>query len=282
MKCGSSKLQVAGCKFQVAWPRVTPYDRAMPDPVAFEVFGRPIYWYGVLVALGFLAAVLHWNAQARREGLPEGIGSDLGFIVMVGGILGARIAYLLANFAYYRAHPLEMIRIDQGGLIFYGGFLLAALGVVVMARVRRLPLWRLGDFAVTALPLGHAFGRVGCFLNGCCYGAPTDVPWSVHQAEALRHPVQLYETGFNLLLYAALNALLRRHGPPGLVVAAYLLGYGTWRFLIEFLRGDDRLAAAAGLDAAQLLSAALVAAGLLLGAALRVAARRRGPDAPAP
>ena len=265
---------------RIAWRVPTPYDRGMPDPVAFEILGRPIYWYGVLVALGFLAAVLHWNAQARREGMPEGIGSDLGFIVMVGGILGARIAYVLANFAHYRAHPIEIIRIDQGGLIFYGGFLLAVLGVVVLARRRRLPVWRLGDFAVTALPLGHAFGRVGCFLNGCCYGAPTEVPWAVHQADALRHPVQLYETGFNLALYGTLHLLLRRHGPPGLVVAAYLVGYGAWRFAIEFLRGDERLPVVAGLDAAQALSAVLILAGLLLAAVLR-AARGRSSNAAA-
>lgn len=246
----------------------------MPDPVAFEILGRPIYWYGVFVALGFLAAVIHWNALARREGWPEGIGSDLGFIVMVGGIVGARIAYLLANADYYRAHPAEIIRIDQGGLIFYGGFILASLGVVAMALKRKLALWRLGDFAVSALPLGHAFGRVGCFLNACCYGSPTGLPWGVQQADAHRHPVQLYETFFNLALYAALHVLLRRRLPPGMVVAAYLAGYGGWRFLAEFVRGDQRLAGAAGLDAAQVLSIVLVAAGLLIAAIARARARR--------
>jgi phosphatidylglycerol:prolipoprotein diacylglycerol transferase len=241
----------------------------MFDPVAFALFGRPIYWYGIFVALGFLAAVVHWNLLARRKGMPDGIGSDLGFIVMIGGIVGARIAYVLANFTYYRAHPLEIIRVDQGGLVFYGGFLLAAGVVIAMARLRRLALWPLADFAVSALPLGHAFGRTGCFLNGCCYGAPTELPWAVYQADALRHPVQLYETFVNLALYTALHLMLRRPLQPGRVLQVYLLGYGAWRFAVEFLRGDARLAAAGGLDAAQLVSLVLIASGLALQLVLR-------------
>ena len=246
----------------------------MIDPIAFTVLGRPIYWYGILVALGFMAAVLHWNALARREKLPEGLGSDLGLIVILGGVLGARLAYVLANFSHYRAHPLEILRIDQGGLIFYGGFVLATLFVIIFARVRQLPLLRLGDFTVSALPLGHAFGRTGCFINGCCYGAPTTVPWATYSADAMRHPVQLYEVGFNLLLYFFLHLMLRRHTRPGLVAAAYMIGYGCWRFAIEFLRGDERLRVP-GLDVAQLVSLGLIAIGL--GMALLLRRRAPGP-----
>jgi phosphatidylglycerol:prolipoprotein diacylglycerol transferase len=161
-----------------------------------------------------------------------------------------------------------MLRIDQGGLIFYGGFILATLAVIVFARVRGLPLLRVGDFTVSALPLGHAMGRIGCFLNGCCYGAPTDVPWATYVADAMRHPVQLYEASFNFILYAVLHLLLRT-ARTGQVVAVYLMSYGTWRFLIEFLRGDDRLRTG-GLDAAQLISLGLI----LIGAGLALGLRR--------
>lgn len=239
----------------------------MIDPVAFTVLGRPIYWYGILVALGFIAAVIHWNALARREKMPDGLGSDLGLVVILGGIVGARLAYIIANFAHYRAHPSEILRIDQGGLIFYGGFIVAALSVIVLARVRRLPLLRLGDFTISALPLGHAFGRTGCFLNGCCYGAPTDLPWATFSAGALRHPVQLYEVLFNVLLYLTLHATLRK-SRPGLTVAVYLMAYGAWRFGIEFLRGDDRLRVP-GLDMAQVISLGLIMIGLGLALGLR-------------
>lgn len=240
----------------------------MIDPVAFELLGRPVYWYGICVALGFLAAVLHWNRLARREHFPEGIGSDLGLIVIIGGVVGARLAYVLANLAHYQENPWEIIRIDQGGLIFYGGFIMATLTVAAFGWRRKLPLLHLGDFTVSALPLGHAFGRLGCFLNGCCYGAPSDVPWACYAAEAHRHPVQLYEVAFNLALYGVLYRLLPRK-KPGTVGAIYLLAYGAWRFLIEFLRGDQRLRVAA-LDGAQIVSLALI----LFGAALLVFLRR--------
>ncbi len=241
----------------------------MIDPVAFVVLGRPIYWYGILVALGFMAALMHWNALARRLGLPVGIGSDLAFLVMIGGILGARAMYVAANWGYFSAHPAEIIRIDQGGLIFYGGFLAAAAGVIVMARVRKIPVWTLGDFTVSALPLGHALGRIGCLLNGCCYGAPCDLPWAVRTAGEWRHPVQGYEALFNLVLYFLLRFMLLNRVRPGLTVATYLIGYGLWRFAIEFLRGDARMEGWAGLNAAQTLSLALVAVGFVLALCLR-------------
>jgi phosphatidylglycerol:prolipoprotein diacylglycerol transferase len=248
----------------------------MIDPVAFEVLGRPIYWYGVFVALGFLAALVHWNATSPRLGFPPGIGSDLAFIVMIGGILGARALYVVSNFGYFAEHPGEIFRIDQGGLIYYGGFLAATAGVIGLAWKRRIPVWQLGDFAVSALPLGHAFGRFGCLLNGCCYGAPCDLPWAVETAGAHRHPVQGYETLFNLALYVGLRALLNRRLRPGWVVATYLLAYGAWRFSIEFLRGDARMEGWAGLNAAQTLSLALVAVGL--GLALWLRTRRPHVD----
>lgn len=241
----------------------------MIDPVAFEVLGRPIYWYGIFVALGFLAGVLHWNMMARREGLPAGVGSDLGFIVMIGGIVGARMAYVAANWAHYSAHPVEIVRVDQGGLIYYGGFLMAVLCVIGMARLRHLPVWRLGDFTISALPLGHALGRLGCFLNGCCYGAPSDAACALFNAGARRLPVQLFEMAFNLALYGLFHLMLRRRVRPGSLVATYLVGYGLWRFFIEFLRGDERRPGLASLDAAQVLSVILVGAGLLLWPLLR-------------
>ncbi len=240
------------------------YHGRVIDPVAFVIFGRPIYWYGIMVALGFLAALVHWNGLSRRMGMPAGIGSDLAFLVMICGILGARAMYVASNWAHFSGHPAEIIRIDQGGLIFYGGFLAATAGVIVMARVRRIPVWTLGDFTVSALPLGHAFGRVGCLLNGCCYGAPCDLPWAVHTAGAMRHPVQGYEALFNLGLYIALRALLAKRVRPGFVTAAYFFAYGLWRFAIEFLRGDPRMEAWGGLNAAQTLSLVIAAAGALI------------------
>ncbi len=249
----------------------------MVDPVAFNIpwLGHPVYWYGILVALGFVAALTHWSATAQRVGMPKGVASDLAFIVMFGGILGARALYVAADWAYFSANPIEIIRIDRGGLVFYGGFLAAAIAVVVMARIRDIPVLKLGDFTVSALPLGHAFGRIGCLLNGCCYGSTCDLPWAVHTAGAMRHPVQAYEALFNLLLYLVLLRVLLKGGRNGWIIAIYLIGYSAWRFTIEFWRGDDRMPGAFGLDAAQNLSLALFAVGIIMAIVLTLRARRQ-------
>lgn len=240
------------------------------DPVCFYIGQRPIYWYGVLVAAAFLAAVAHWNRLGRKEKRPPGFGSEMGFWMMLCGIVGARIAYVAANWSMFSTDPLEILRIDRGGLVFYGGFIGAAAALVVMARVRREPVLRLGDFAVTGLPLGHAIGRIGCFLNGCCYGSPTTLPWCVHSNDACRHPTQLIESLLNFVLYGLLLRFFGRRKKDGEALALYLMIYPPGRFLVEFLRGDERLRWL-GLDAAQGISVLL----LIAGAALWVMLRRR-------
>ncbi|MCX7007651.1 MAG: prolipoprotein diacylglyceryl transferase [Kiritimatiellaeota bacterium] len=106
-------------------------------PIAFEIFGRPIYWFGVMMALGFLAAISIWNWLAPRSGRPAGYGSELGFWIMVSGVVGARIAEVVTNWPHYASQPMEIIRVDRGGLVYYGGFILACLAVIVFARRHR-------------------------------------------------------------------------------------------------------------------------------------------------
>jgi phosphatidylglycerol:prolipoprotein diacylglycerol transferase len=233
------------------------------DPICFHVCTRPVYWYGVMMALAFLAGIGHWQALGRRTGQRDvAFASDLAFWLMVGGIVGARLAYVGANFDYFIAAPMEIIRVDQGGLIFYGGFIGAVLAFIVFARSRREKVLELADFAITALPLGHALGRVGCFLNGCCQGCVVKTP-SLLSANLNRYPVQLYEAAFNLVVYAVLTIVyLRRRGQcHGQVLATYLILYPAGRFLLEFLRGDERLRWGF-FSAAQCLSLALMALGM--------------------
>ena len=233
------------------------------NPVCFYIGSRPIYWYGVMVACAFLACVVQWNLMARREGREQGFGSELGFWIMVSGIVGARLAYVLANWGDFADHPLDLVRIDKGGLIFYGGFIGASLGLILFARARKVRLWTLADFTVCALPLGHAIGRTGCFINGCCYGAETSVPWATTLEGIPRHPVQLYESALNFALFFLLAWFYPRKKREGSVLALYLVTYPVGRFLLEFLRGDARLRWF-GLNVAQEISLGLFAAGLIL------------------
>jgi len=243
------------------------------DTVCFYIGTRPVYWYGIMVALGFMACVAHLTILGIREGRSPSFGSDLAFWVMLSGIIGARIAYVVANINYYWHDPLAIIRVDQGGLIYYGGFIGAFVAGIIFARIKKLNILALADYVVSALPLGHAFGRIGCFLNGCCYGAVTSVPWGVSQQEAFRHPVQLYEAFLNLAIYALLIPAYRRRKWNGEILVIYCIIYPLGRFLLEFFRGDERLGWH-GFSYAKIISLGLVVIGLALGLVLSGRKRR--------
>jgi phosphatidylglycerol:prolipoprotein diacylglycerol transferase len=256
-------------------------------PVCFRIGALTIHWYGVMLAAGFLAGLGTWIWLGRRRGWDFAFCSDLLFWTMVSGIGGGRLAYVLGDLRSYLADPLEILRLDKGGLVYYGGFIGAALGVILFARRRGVRILPLGDLVTTALPLGHALGRVGCFLNGCCFGErapdgwllavayPPDSPAWYHQwrlglvpqssaGHSLPvHPVQLYEASANLLLYALLVAAYRAKLRDGRVAALYFLTYPVVRFSLEFLRGDQRICLL-GFSAAQWTSIALLAGGMAL------------------
>lgn len=245
-----------------------------------------IHSYGVMMALGFMAGLGNWILLGRREGHTAQFCTDLMFWVIVSGIVGARLAYVLENWTVYAADPLSIIRVDQGGLIFYGGFIAAAAAVVMFGRRNRIPAASLFDFVVTSVPLSHALGRIGCFLNGCCFGSCTasaphvqfpqhSIPWysqlragiiESHAAWSKPvHPVQLYEAAFNLVVYGLLVWLFRRKLRPGMVAGIYLVLYAIGRFSLEFMRGDrgERLAVQQ-LSIGQFVSLLVLAAGVVI------------------
>lgn len=146
----------------------------------FLTIGRiKIHWYGVMMALAFLLGLLNWTLLSRKEEKNLSLFSDMLLWIMVSGIIGARAAYVFSEFDYFRAYPFEILRIDKGGLIYYGGFLGAVAGMLIFARTRGERFWSLSDLIVTSLPIGHALGRIGCLLNGCCYGGRCEGPLAV-------------------------------------------------------------------------------------------------------
>lgn len=252
-------------------------------PILFTIFGKAIYTYGFMAMLGLLAAVGTWYWLARRETQYGGdFPTTFAIWLMLPGIVGARAAYVIANWSYFSTHASEIIRTDHGGLIFYGGFIAAFLALVICAKVRRFPLLALCDFAVPALAIGHAFGRLGCLMFGCCHGSPItcadglyarlfglvyplETPMGHQFPDIPLHPVQVYETAGLLLLWAGLLLFRRRlvrH--PGLSSALYLLCYAPLRFGLEFLRGDPRQPGLCGLNVAQTVSIGLFMAGVAL------------------
>lgn len=265
-------------------------------PELFTIFGKTITTYGLMAMLGLLSAIATWTYLLRRHpGFSPDLPGTLGILLILSGLVGARIAYVAANWSDFAPAPLEILRVDHGGLIFYGGLVLASCALVVYAFTARIPLWRLADFAIPGLAVGHAFGRVGCFLFGCCHGCPAgrfpalgiafppSTPLGEATASAPLYPVQLWEAAALLAIWFVLLRLhARPRRLPGAVFAAYLLLYPPVRFALEFLRGDPRQPATASLDVAQIVSLALFAAGIALVAFPRLFGRKPLPPEPEP
>lgn len=233
------------------------------QPVLFQFGSVTIYWYGVLFAGGFLAAALHWTVLGGRAGMPKGLGIELCIWVIMASVVGARLAYVLANWDQFTDHPRAVLFIHQGGLIYYGGLIGAMIAIPLLAGIRHIPVWRMADFAISAVPLGHAIGRIGCLMNGCCFGAASESWWAVPLDGIRRHPVPLAEATLNLALYIFLLEMFQRKHREGRVFAAYLMIYPLIRLGLEFFRGDERLSGLI-LNAAQELSFLLVIAGAAL------------------
>ncbi len=236
-------------------------------PTLFTIGPLTVHSFGLCVALGFLAALHAMTRLARRgfvPGLPEEGVSQLVLCAMAGGAAGARFAYVCEHWsAEYAGRPFfEVFRFDKGGLMFYGGLFGAIAAIVLFSRAKKVGLVRLLDLCAAALPLGHAFGRVGCFLNGCCFGRVCDsaisVTYPAHTAvwweqvgagligraapESLPVlPSQLIEAAANLVLFAALYAWARKKPADGLVSGAYLVAYAAIRLFTETLRSDPRM-----------------------------------------
>ena len=217
-------------------------------PIFFTLGPLTIRWYGVMAALGFLLATALVTMNRKRANMNDNQVSALMFIAIIGGVLGGRIFYVIQNWStQFSDNFFEIFRIDHGGLVFYGGFFLAISGIIIYCRKSKLDIPRVLDVFAPGLAIGHAMGRIGCFLNGCCYGTVTNSSLGVHYPEgtapwlkfsgAAVHPVQLYETCGNILLAAFLFILLRRT-KRGITLCSYIILYGILRFVDEFFRGD--------------------------------------------
>jgi phosphatidylglycerol---prolipoprotein diacylglyceryl transferase len=243
------------------------------DKVAFEFGGFSIYWYGVLVASGFLIGIWTASRRALKDNLPPERIVDLGPWIILGALVGARLLYVITYWQedFAGAGLWEIVMIRKGGLVFYGGLIGAIVAAVLYIQIRQLPMWRVGDVMAPSVALGYFFGRFGCLMNGCCYGRPTDLPWAIgfpygHPVfPETVHPTQVYEAVASLALYLGLAWLFRRRTFQGQVFAAYLIGYSILRFNIEFFRGDYATLLWGGwITPAQLFSLLVLASGLIL------------------
>lgn len=218
-------------------------------PVLFKIGPLTIHTYGLLVAIGLLAAIWMAAWQAKKRGIEPELIMDLGFYAIIAGILGARLLFVILNIGFFLSHPLEIIKIWNGGLVFFGGFLFGLSTILFYIWKKQLPASDIGDIAAISLPLGHAIGRLGCLSAGCCYGKYCDLPWAITftNADTLArpigislHPTQLYAVLGNAIIFIIILSLSRRGKLAGRLFPVYLILYGIMRSTVELFRGDPR------------------------------------------
>jgi len=237
-----------------------------------------------MIALAFLAGLWTATRRAPRENIPGEKIADVTFWLMLGTIVGARTVYVTTYWKTEFVHqPIsEIFMIQHGGLVYYGGLIGAIITGSLYVWWQKLPLWKVADVLAPSIALGNVFGRIGCLLNGCCYGRACSLPWAIRfpadhpTGGAPVHPTEIYDALLNLVLYFGLAWLFRHKKFDGQVFATYLIGYAVFRFAVEFFRGDyppDHIHA--GLTSGQVVSIPIFVAGLALAALLAQRAPKR-------
>jgi phosphatidylglycerol:prolipoprotein diacylglycerol transferase len=254
-------------------------------PIAFQLGSFTIHWYGVMIALAFLAGLVTATRRAPRENISGEKITDIVFWLMVGAIVGARAVYVATYWKdeFARLSFREIFMIQHGGLVYYGGLIGATLAGIICIRWKKLPLWKTADVLAPSIALGNVFGRIGCLLNGCCYGRVCNLSWAVRfpsdhsTGGAPVHPTEIYDALLNFALYLFLAWLFRHKKFNGQVFATYLIGYAIFRSIVECFRGDyppDQIHY--GLTPGQLVSIPIFIAGLVLAAFLSRREPKRG------
>jgi phosphatidylglycerol:prolipoprotein diacylglycerol transferase len=234
------------------------------NPVAFEIFGISVRWYGIIMAAGILMGLLVALRETKRLGFDENIILDLVIFAIPAGVIGARLYYVAFNWDYYSGDLLRIINIRGGGLAIHGTLVAAIITGIVYSRVKKVSFWTIADIAAPGIILGQAIGRWGNYVNQEAYGVPTDLPWGIMVDGVRVHPTFLYESLWDFGVFLALMRFAAKKKVNGDVFLLYGILYSIGRFFIEGLRTDSLMLG--NIRAAQLVSALTVigALGLML------------------
>jgi phosphatidylglycerol:prolipoprotein diacylglycerol transferase len=225
------------------------------------------------MALAFVFGLWSASRRARQTGVPAERILDVGTWLIVGAIIGARTLYVISYWREeFAGKPfVDIFMIQRGGLVYYGGLIGACAAGIFYSRFKKIPLWQLSDILAPSIALGYFFGRIGCLMNGCCYGRACSLPWAI-QFPATHptypehvHPTEIYESLLSLGLFFYLSWLFKRRKFNGQIFATYLVIYAVLRSFVEMFRGDYPQRYVGGLlTPAHLISIAILLVGLVL------------------
>ncbi len=238
--------------------------------VAFSIFGKSIYWYAIIIIVGFLAAAIYGTRRAKEFGLKEDNIFDLLICAVPAAIVCARIYYVIFNFDMYRQNPIEILYIWEGGIAIYGAVIGSIIAAAIYCKVKRVKFTAMLDIGALGLLIGQCVGRWGNFVNGEAYGVATELPWRMEiydfasMSRIAVHPTFLYESLWNLLGFVLLHFRSKHRKFSGEIFFLYVAWYGFGRGLIEGLRTDSLYFMGTGLRISQFLGFASCIAALFV------------------
>lgn len=225
-----------------------------------------IYSYGLLMATAFFIGIQLCIKTAEKKGISPKKMTDFCLLLLISGITGARAGYVFSNISFFIHNPKEIIMLNHGGLFFFGGLLTALFCGILYLKLKKEKISIFADIICLYMPMGQALGRIGCFLNGCCWGKECEIEaFSVLSPDRTTplHPVQIYESILSLILLYILHILYRKNLKSGMIALSYLCGYTFIRFCMEFFRGDHEIVFA-NLTGWQMLCIAIFIPSLIL------------------
>ncbi len=213
-------------------------------PILFHIGPLDVFSYGVMLSLGFALAVAVSFFNAKRHGIDPWVIIDMALWLFIAGLVSSRLLFVVMNWSYYSANPAKIVATWEGGVSFYGAIFGGLLVVLLYARRHKFSAARMADAVAPGLALAASVGRIGCALNGCCYGLPTDGFWGVFTrfAPGLRYPTQLFESTIYMAIFLFLLRWQKRHAKvPGQLFLTFVGLYLVGRSAVEFFREGERI-----------------------------------------
>ncbi|WP_315169279.1 prolipoprotein diacylglyceryl transferase [Metaclostridioides mangenotii] len=209
------------------------------DRVAFSLFGIDVMWYGILMAAGMMAAIIIALKESKRVGIDEDDVINIAIIAIPVGLICARVYYVVFNWSDYAGNFMEMINVRGGGLAIHGGLIGGILAGFLYTKFKKMNFFKTADSVMLGMPLAQAIGRWGNYINGEAHGGPTDLPWGIMVDGMKVHPTFLYESVWNLCVFAFLVLTRKKKKYEGQIIVNYIVLYSLGRFFIEGLRTDS-------------------------------------------